>query len=329
MSSKRKPLALVYSDLHINLWPKFNEDNRRLDNAFDVIELINRRADQLGVPKLFLGDLLHKGEGMSNELLSLVLPRLSYQFSDSFKQKTYAITGNHDQSHQNSFEKQSPSYIDTFSKAFKNLECIDFELIKIDNILFYGVPYLTNDTGLIDHIKKVGKDNRNKKIVLLLHTTLPSARDTDGREIHSHLGGNEFLKATKHFDLVLSGHIHKPEMVVTNFMYSIGAPQQQRATDRNCDMGYWVLYNNLEMEFIHLDKYPRFIYYTKDKKDDGNFWVRKPQKVNRKSKAKSIKLVRNITSHDPNKVAKGYCKSKNIADKRKVMALRKVLKEVI
>jgi len=329
-----KPLAIIYSDLHLNLWPKFNEKNIRLNNGLDVIKVISEKAAKLKIPKIFLGDLLHKEDYLSNDLLEELLPALSNYFGPKYGTKTFALSGNHDQSKQNIIDDESPSYIKTFAKTFSNLECIDFKTFILDNgskpIYFHGVPYLTNDMGLIQYIGNLGFRHKDKTNVLLLHTTLPSARDTDERTIHSNLEPNEFLKATKHFKLVLSGHIHKPEMVITDFMYSVGAPQQQRATDRNCDMGYWILYDNLKMKFVHLDKYPKFVYYAENKeiKNDGNFWIKKTELKN-KSNSTESSINENISNRDLKLVARDYCKFKGINDTRKIKALENILKKVI
>lgn len=325
---KRKPLALVYSDLHLNIWPKFNENNRRLWNGIGVIDIISEKAQELKVPKLFLGDLFHKEDGISNELFQII-PNLKMYFTD-FEEMTYAITGNHDQSSYNTKENPSSSYIKTLSDTFPSIHCVDFKSFDIGDYRFYGVPYLTNDTGLIEYISKIGKEKSKKKKVLLLHTTLPTARDTDMRTIHSNLEENDFLKATDGFSLVLSGHIHKPEEIIKDFMYSIGAPQQQRATDRNCDMGYWILYDDLHMEFIHLDNFPRFIYYMDESeiKDDGNFYL-KNSKTSKRKKEISLDLKKELSSTNVNKVVKKYCKAKSVKDKRKISSLTKVLKEVL
>ena len=323
-----KPLAIIYSDLHLNIWPKFNEGNQRLHNGLDVIERITKKAQELRIPKIFLGDIIHKEESVSNELLSDLLPQLKKYFGTKYGEKTLAISGNHDQSTNNFFDDESTSYIKTLSNTFENFECIDFTGFKLGDYHFHGVPYITNDIGLIDYIKGLGRDYKSKKNVLLLHTTLPTARDTDNREIHSNLEKNKFLKATKRFDLVLSGHIHKPEEIIKKYMYSIGAPQQQRATDRDCDMGYWILYEDLKMEFVHLDHYPIFKYYTKKPKDDGNFWIKKPKKKKRKVSI-SLDIKGDISSSKIHRVARKYCKSKNIKDKTKILALRKTLKDAI
>lgn len=330
-----KPLAIIYSDLHLNIWPKFNENNTRLRNGIDVLDVISDKAEQLQVPKIFLGDLLHKEDYLSNDLLDILLPSLSRVFSkENYSQPTFAITGNHDQSKHNSFFKPSPSYIKTFGETFDNLTCVDNKTFIIDNgsgsFYFHGIPYITNDVGLVDEIRNIGMKFKKKKNILLLHTTLPTARDTDERTIHSNFEENEFLKATKNFKLVLSGHIHKPEMIIKDFMYSVGAPQQQRATDRNCDMGYWVLYDNLKMDFIWLDQYPRFKYFKdpKEIKDDGNFWIRKT-KAKKKTKETELDINKDINNNNLSKVAKKYCKFKGIDDKKKIKALERTLKKVL
>ena len=42
----------------------------------------------------------------------------------------------------------------------------------------------------------------------------------------------------------------------------IGAPLQQRRTDRDCDLGYWLIFDDLSMRFVVVEKYPKFIDVT-------------------------------------------------------------------
>lgn len=323
-----KVLAVVFSDLHLEIWKQHNENNRRLDNAKDVLKKIALISKKYKAISLFAGDLYHKERALTNNILAETLPFFKKIWGPG-KLRTLAITGNHDQSEQNTLNKQSPSYIKTLSQVFDGLECIDFKSEKIeDDIIIHGVPYLTHDLGLVDYINKIDIKLAYQNI-LMLHTTLPNTKDTDGRDIHSNLKDTEFYNALKRFDLVICGHVHAPiafDLDLSCKVIQVGAPQQQRLTDKNCDMGYWLIYDDLETEFIPFKSYPKFVEIDdlKQKVDTKNFYVLK--KV-RKERISSIQKVRNF---DPiqNKVrlAKNYLKQKGIDSKEKKTALIQILK---
>lgn len=317
-------LALTYSDLHLENWRKFNEGGRRLKNGLDVIKTMKVQSKKLGVPIIFTGDLYHKEKGITNELMADTLPILHKYFSSG--EMTYAITGNHDQSRQNTRDNESPSYIKSLSQICKTLECLDFKSTEISGIGLHGVPYLTHDIGLVDAINDISFTY--KKNILLLHTTMPGARDTDNREIQSHINTKGFYQAIERFDLILTGHIHKPDTYMVNGVQviQVGAPQHQRLTDRNCDMGYWEIYDDLSFKFIHLKKYPRFVEIDDMalKVDNHDFYIlREKKKKVSDNKRKNIKFSNKL---DRSKLANNYCKEKSIKDKNKRTALQNALK---
>lgn len=326
----RKAIAITYSDLHLEKYKQFNEGNRRVKNAIDVIRQTRLKAKELGnLVSLFVGDLYHKEQALTNDILDLTLPELSKYFK-SVKYRTIAISGNHDQSRQNLIGNESPSYVKTLSKIFEGFDCIDFKSEEFKKgFHVHGVPYITHDIGLIDWINKIelGKG----KNILMLHTTMPGAKDTDDREIDAHIELNDFNKAISRFDLVLCGHIHKPfeYKVGKTRVVQVGAPQQQRLTDKDCKMGYWIIYDDMTVEFVHLKKYPTFKEVTdpKFKINTTDFWVIKTKPKELKV---NVEVNKNKFSTNNNKtsLAKNYIKQKGIEDKQKEKSLINVLKQV-
>jgi DNA repair exonuclease SbcCD nuclease subunit len=282
------------------------------------------------VISIFTGDLFHKEKGLTNEILESSLPFLSKMYS-SGNFLTYAISGNHDQSQQNLIGNESPSYVKTLAKTFKGLKCFDFNSFEIPdtNIIVHGIPYITHDIGLIDYIDSIDTSPAYKN-VLALHTTLPNSKDTDGKEMTSNFENNEFANAIQKFDLVICGHIHKPMKykIGNTQVVQIGAPQHQRLTDRKCKMGYWIMYDNLQMEFVHLKKYPKFIQVDdiSEKIDNHNFYVVSEKEDN--SLEDELEEKRDFSNKiSRRKLARNYCKEKQIKDKKKVNALAKALKD--
>ena len=234
----------------------------------------------------------------------------------------YAISGNHEINHISKIGEHPVSWTRLFTKMFPWLVCLDYcQFLIKDNIMIHGVPYVDHNIGLSKYLKEMKLDPKQKHI-LMLHTDYPGARDTDGREVGSVENLN--LNVLDRFDLVLCGHIHKPQRL-SKKVYMIGAPIQQRRTDRDCDMGYWKLYDDLSMTFVKLKGYPRFIdVESQDEiKDDGNYYTVIP-----KIASTPVETKHKITKQLTNKIlAKRYMKVKGIKDKNKEQLLIKVLKE--
>lgn len=316
-------VAYVISDLHINDWAKFNESDTRTHNQMRILVSLLSKSYNERVPILFCGDLFHKPDIIRPELLNLI-------FHDSLVIHSrymgypimYAISGNHEINHISKIGEHPVSWTRLFTKMFPWLVCLDYCQILIkDNIMIHGVPYVDHNIGLSKYLKEMKLDPKQKHI-LMLHTDYPGARDTDGREVGSVENLN--LNVLDRFDLVLCGHIHKPQKL-SKKVYMIGAPIQQRRTDRDCDMGYWKLYDDLSMTFVKLKGYPRFIdVESQDEiKDDGNYYTVIP-----KIASTPVETKHKITKQLTNKtLAKRYMKVKGIKDKNKEQLLIKVLKE--
>lgn len=323
--AKKKIIAVVYSDLHLEKWNKFNEHNRRLKNGLDVLKKVQKVAKINNCPILFAGDLMHKDKSISNFLLQECLPVFKRMWSGKGP-TTYAITGNHDQSEENTHNHVSPSYVKTFSQIFPGLVCTDYTSKDTGEFVIHGVPYLTHDLGF-DEVVESFKLNKDKPNILMIHTTIPGAHDTDGREINSTLNGKSLKKLFSRFDLVITGHIHKPEefKIGGTKVIQVGAPQHQRATDSRSDMGYVIIYEDLTYKWVWLD-YPKFKYIEEGETipDTKNFYI---VSLKEKESRKDNKVENNFNmSTSKSKLAIAYIKEKRIEDKKKKNALIKALK---
>lgn len=318
-----KLLAIAFSDLHINLWAKFNSDRKRTLDNFRVLSVIRDLCKAHKVPALFCGDLFQKGEVIENELFEMASERFR-ELGNEWD--CFAISGNHDMSKANTLEQASPSFVKSMSRMVPWLQCID--LIKYPIIIkkeikawVYGVPYIDHNVGLNQYLKNLEISDKYHNI-LMLHTDYPGAKDTDGRKIDSVENLN--LNTLKRFDLVLCGHIHKPQKL-SKKVYMIGAPHQMRRTDRGCKMGYWKIYRDLRMEFVELKDFPKFIDVESPEeiKDDGNYYTVMPKKEE-KPKEQANKIHRNLSKSS---LARQYIKAKGIKDKHKLKLLKEVLKK--
>lgn len=316
----KKVLAIAFSDLHINDFTKFNKDNERTLNHFRVIFLIRDLCKKYKCPAIFCGDLFHKPEIISNDLLNTTIDNFSKLDSDF---KIYAISGNHDMDKSNTFDNKSSSWLKTLSKVYKFLECIDYTSISLKGFTIHGVPYIDHNIGLNTYLKKL-KLSDDKPNILVLHTDYPGAKDTDGTEVNTVENLNTNILSR--FDLVLMGHIHKPQRL-SKKVYMIGAPLQQRRTDRDCKLGYWIIYEDLTLKFIPFDNFPRFIDVSSENEivEDGNYYTVIQNYTPSNNATEVNKITRNISKK---RVVRRYLKEKGINDVKKRDLLYSIIKEV-
>lgn len=317
---KPKLIALIISDLHINLWSKFNEDNQRTMNHFKVLEKMAKLSEKYQVPTIFGGDLFHKPENMGQEFAHIV--QREFYNLQRYRWEMWAISGNHDLNQVNTLKNMKSSWMTYFSRYHSWLKSLDDISQKLnDNIVIHGLPYIDHNEGMMEYLKGWDLLSRYKHI-LLIHSDYPGAKDTDGRIIDSSENINvEFLE--KKFDLILCGHIHKPQQI-SNKVFMIGAPLQQRRTDKDCKLGYWKLYSDLTLEFKPIDEMPRFIDVTSedDILDDGNYYTLI-------SKVQTENINTNTITRDlsKEKIISKYLKEKGVKDKAKKNLLLNLLKE--
>lgn len=315
-----KPIAIIFSDLHMNIWSKFNEGNARTLNHFKVLSCVRDICIKHHIPALFFGDFFHKADGLSIELLELMDEHLSNLDFPIDQFRVLSISGNHDLKLVNTIKSPKYSLVKYLSNRYNWFNCIDFMSVPISsNVMVHGVPYIDHNIGLTEYLKNV-EFTEGYKNILLLHTDYPGARDTDGREIDSVENLN--INTLNRFDLVLCGHIHKPQRL-SKKVYMIGAPLQQRRTDAKCKLGYWKLYPDLTLKFIELEGFPKFIDVesSDEIKEDGNYYTVLPKNTRVK-----VNAEHNITKQLSKKsLAKQYMKERGISDKKKKKLLIDIL----
>lgn len=321
----KKVIAIAFSDLHINDWSKHNKDNLRTLNHFRVLSIIQDICKKHKCPALFCGDLFHKSENISQELLMMVQEHFS-----KLSFNCLAIEGNHDFYRVSSIKNPTHGWVYLFSKNRLYLSWLtDISFHKYDlypttncKIMVYGVPYIDHNIGLNDYLHKLEFKDGYKNI-LLLHTDYPGAEDTDGRRVDSVENLN--LNILNRFDLVLCGHIHKPQRL-SKKVYMVGAPIQQRRTDKNCKLGYWEIYEDLTLKFKELKGFPKFIDVESedDVKDDGNYYTILPKPKTSENVITDNKISKQLSKR---KLAKIYMKQKGIKDPNKEKLLIDILKK--
>src|SRR5690606_6989935 len=110
--------------------------------------------------------------------------------------------------------------------------------VDIPGATVWGLPYFNNDHDLKeailklkDQIKRTHKDKGLK--ILLLHTDMPGAKTPEGFTIGETQSIPRNLdKFFEEWDLVLCGHIHKPQKL-SEKCYMLGCPIQQNIGNRH------------------------------------------------------------------------------------------------
>lgn len=317
--SEKRVIAIAFSDLHLNMWSKFNQGNTRTLNGFDVLFRIAKLCKKYNCKALFCGDLFHKPDSINQDLMDIVLNKF-HQLDVNYPTfRCYAINGNHDLSVVNHIERPNSGWVTKFSMLYNWLVDADCKEFQLGKFRCLGIPYIDHNQGLNEYIK-------NRKVdILLLHTDYPGAKDTDGRPVDSVENLN--INLFKPFKLVLCGHIHKPQRLGKK-VYMVGAPQQQRRTDRSCDMGYLEIYDDLSVEFKYWDDYfndgyPIFIdvYDESDIKDDGNYYTVIPKPTVKRVESEH-RISKQLTKRQ---LARRYMKTKGYKDKGRLNLLTSVL----
>lgn len=265
---KKNILALAISDIHIHNWKSHNENMRRTLSTMEMLNYISNKALKYGVPILFPGDLFHGDVGPT--LLTLV----SNHWPEYFRDNLISISGNHDQEEKSYPESPTNSMVNYFGHL-KLLKCIDYNSLYIgDGVRVWGIPYITYNKGLVNYINNLEVYPRDKNI-LLIHTDLYGALETDGREVDSVEGIPRDMSIFNKFDLVLCGHIHKAQEIIPGKIVMVGAPNQQRKSDAQGEFGYWEIYEDLTYTFKELTHMPKFRFYDEGSmpSNDTDYWI--------------------------------------------------------
>lgn len=323
-----KVIAIASSDWHNHKWRNFNNYGQRLHQSLRVMEYLSIACQEYNVPLLFMGDLYHTPKEVENETAGKTINTYKKEF-DSKKIKVYGISGNHDMSEKNSKTHVSPSHLDSFThfRTFTKMDGI-IATQEEGSLALFGVPYMNNDQDMVNMVEDLREQAGScpyKMKILMLHSDCPGAQTPEGFEVKEtdHIPWN-LDTFFKEWDLVLFGHIHKPQKL-SNKCYMIGSPIQQTRGDEGTDMGYWEIYDKGEPKFIHLDSFPKFI--TLDK------GVELPDNYNYYSYPDEILVDENVIEGDFNvtksraKLASQYLKVKGIKSKARKKALIHILNQ--
>jgi DNA repair exonuclease SbcCD nuclease subunit len=316
-----KPAFIVFSDIQMEDWTRFSTDHSRLHDNGVILSKVFNLCVKYGVDAIFAGDMFDNPKQLSNYLLNYV-----FIWFNKFKEagiKIYCISGNHDQCDKNSLTHTSPNYINMLSTIYDNIINLDLKTITHGPYILHGICYMSDNSDVVQAISNLSKKiDKTKTNILILHTHLPGAKEPNGYEVETNMPKTLYRILAK-FDLVISGHIHKPQMIYKN-TYHLGATHQQRTSDSGTTMGIWKLYPTMKMKFIDLGM-PEFKYYKEDEepKNKSDFWIPIPKEIKDEEGAEEALIFKPKTKAKI--LAREYLKVKNIKSKTKLKALTKYL----
>lgn len=325
---KRKVIAVCSADWHIHNWKQFNEKGRRLRQDLNLFQFFSEICQKYDAPLLMPGDLFEKQKQLANKVITRSIKAYKKAFEDKGID-SFWISGNHDQEEINNLEHKSSSYLHAFDAAFKTFHLLDYTYIQRGHSQIFGIPYLTGNVGMKKLLRKFRRipNPLGKTRILMIHTDLYGALDTDGREVGTTENIDENLKRFfEGFDIVICGHIHKPQIIVKGKVYMLGSPKHQNRGDIGCEMGYWLMYNDLTMKFVPITKYPKFIEIYEDETapDKDNFYIPTPR-------AKSSIDIPGTTGFSAKtnrrKLVKNWAKATGTKNQSKIKVLTKLLNQ--
>lgn len=325
--------AIVFSDLHSHKFKAFDRDNSRLEWTLKAFSHIAGIAKKEKVPLLFCGDLFHTPVMVDNHVLNRTM-EIYDRVVEKQKISFFAISGNHDLSEKNGITHKSPSYLGAFKTAFSTFNLLDgneFGVRRPGSFILHGIPYMNHDVDLGKEIRKYRKiikkidTQKNDPRILLLHSDCPGVIETNGVVLEENKAiPRNIDKYFRHWDWVLFGHIHHPQMI-SERCYMIGSPIHQTSSDKG-EMGYWKIFTTKPPKFYGLIGFPKFIKLQKDEvilnSDSTTDYIipyEETEKIEELEKGDfDLSLDRTI-------LAKRYLKKKGIKDKEKRKALIKAL----
>ncbi len=251
-------MIALYSDLHINTYGNrvnAKGENIRLLDVLNVQDQIFQYVlEHEEVKNLwFLGDLFDPRNKIPVPALSMA----SLQFNDFFNRingrslTMYYMAGNHDM-----YIKGQKDQSINFLLGRVNIVDKPIQSFDEDNKVVYGmIPYCVDRSDFISKLEPIQIQSSWRK-VLLIHQTIKGCKvGPDNYQLGDEGVSIEDLEG---FDLIISGHIHKPQELDGGRIVYIGSPLQLswgEATEH--EKGFLLLdpktleYKRINLEFPH------------------------------------------------------------------------------
>lgn len=240
---------LVFGDVEVHPYRRFNEGDRRLINCLEVIKgafdkAVENECDFI----LFTGDIIEQANRIDFRVIRYLYEVLEHCFSET-DLNVYAISGNHDQP--DSYGEDKYSFIDLITSMFQGrFNCIDNDLFEFDGWRIGGIPYI--DERFPEKFAEAFQALRGCDIVLIHQT--PTGLDVPFNTID----------VPKTDSLKLCGHIHKPQSLRDDLMV-IGGGLSKNFGDTG-DRYYWIIdgvevVDLIETGMPKFGRTPKFEYY--------------------------------------------------------------------
>lgn len=328
--NKIKPIALAFSDFHTAKWKQFNQDHSRTLQPFDIMSRLRKACVKYKVNTLlFAGDWNDHPKHVDNEVLQVWSEiNMGLEVKDLL---IVGIEGNHDFDKINTIRKNISGFFSHLTSFSKHFICVNYKYYDTKAFRIHGIPYINGNAdykkALKERVKNITKDKPN---ILMVHRDLPGALEPNGMSIGQMEDSKVLKKYFAKFDLVLAGHIHKPQRIkgLGKHVYMLGATNQQRRSDAGTKMGYWIIYSDMSMKFVDL-KQPEFRYHKHNEEPTNttDYWIRLPApatgNTNNSNDGKG-----NFNVHQKrDKLVKNYLRVKGIKNKKKLTLLMDLIND--
>lgn len=212
---------LHIADVHLGAVPDEGKpwSDRRKQELWDTFaEVVALAGEEKADFLLISGDLFNR------QPLLRELKEVNYLFGRIPKTKVVFIAGNHDYVHPNSYYRTFVWAENVFFLGGQQIERIDFPK---ENVCIYGASYWQREirTPIYDEIEIEDKSRIN---ILLAH-------GGDAK----HIPFSPEKLASKGFEYVACGHIHKPGVLLENKVIMAGTLQPSDPNDTGMH-GYWL-----------------------------------------------------------------------------------------
>lgn len=272
--SRKRHLAVVFSDWHIHNYKRFDNNGSRLDNCISVLFDIAEFCVKNNIKTIFFsGDLYDQQKALPKEVVNKTVKAFE-KFSKEYPDlNIYAISGNHDHSTKNLIGSEAITGLDHISEICPNFHVIDNHNRKLgDGIVVQGIPYYEYKEHYREKLARaseIAKQSDTYKHYLLIHQT-PEGLGND--MIPTDTSPKDELYEP--FEHIFCGHIHIHKRITEKFTL-VGNPIHRDKSDAGHAKGFLVM-NLLAPEnglvFKELTGYPKFITaFEGDEVEDEDF----------------------------------------------------------
>lgn len=258
-------MAVYFTDIHVNRYNQFSEHRDRLKDCLKVIDDVFKYAIAYDSDTvLFGGDMGDLPKWIYIEVIDDLIGRFLKWFTKCPDITVYAISGNHDHSRKNFWDKPARTLLSVFVKAFPGrFILVDNDVVDVGGETYIaGIPYYEHSAcfnqALDAQYNACLFPNQDKaKVTLMIHQTPEGLYN---KHIKADTNPNDVRYDV--FDLILDGHIHQKQKISDKFIVG-GNPLHRDLGDIGDEKGIWVLdlrKPRETAEFIsRKGRYPEFV----------------------------------------------------------------------